>query len=216
MQSKPNNASSGWWEVRFIVAHSQEQIPNWHIDALIAHETLKPILIKTRDSILFWRIHRVYHSEEGGHQFNLKFFCDKNIAGDIYEAIKRDKTIKALINTDRVIKITYTSRRKINANISGTSDQNWDSSIQESWPHYAMGLSEMWLQLIELIKPHAQQEESAEGISSLIGKYEAIHNHLLGLWQNNGGHAVMHMSHSIMGWVPVHVQSRHIEGVMVF
>lgn len=211
MKNKPSKPKMGWWKIQFIVAYkNEEKNARWHIDPLIAFEILKKILARNKRQIQYWRFHRVNDPVAfNGHQFNFIFYCDQPVAGKIYESIKKNILIKKLKKNRDIVKIVYPDRRKLHSRIEDQSEQNWDPLVQRAWPRYAMGLSEMWLELVELVRQEIDFEEAESNIDTLISSYKEAENKLDSIWRENGGHAILHMAHSVMGWEPVSVTPRY-------
>jgi hypothetical protein len=195
---------TGWWQIRFIVAHEKNQDPPWYVDALLAGEVWLPLLQQFKGEIKLWRVHRVGDTESGGHQCNFNFYCPRKTAGHIYQAAKTASIVKQLKKTKIVLLVKCKDRRKLNPRIEATSAPEWHPYVKKAWPNYGMGLSEMWLNLIEQLKKDTAVSKE-EYVDTLLQKYQQIHENVIILWQTQGCHFLMHMAQSILGWEMVHI-----------
>lgn len=47
-----------WQRIRFHIHWNTEKEPDWHVDAMLAHRVVGPVLQRERESIALWRFHR--------------------------------------------------------------------------------------------------------------------------------------------------------------
>ena len=86
--------------------------------------------------------------------------------------------------------------------ISATSDRNWPDSIQNSWPYFIMGVSLMWLDLLEQTVD-LDELGARNSIPGRLEYYSDIHDQLTALWKQVGRHAMFHHINAIYGYEPL-------------
>jgi hypothetical protein len=86
--------------------------------------------------------------------------------------------------------------------IKDTSDPSWTPEMQRAWPHYIMGVSRFWLELIH------ELAASADKSADLDTRYAAISDELDNLWLHQGDHALLHHLNAVFGYREVNVLRR--------
>lgn len=192
------HSGKNWWYARFRIRWPEDEEPRWYIDALLAHQVIKPVILLHRDQIDIWRFHR-RAGRKGGHLFSFIFYADSDLAATIYQEISASEILSELLDETDIEKYITEDRSKMTRpNIEDTSDRNWNEIIQKSWPYYIMGVSEMWLEMISLLV-NLNQDES----SSKQELFRQIHDNLTVLWKNEGGHAFLHHLNALFAYKPV-------------
>ena len=139
----------GWWFARFRMQWPPDTDPIWYMDLYLAHQVILPKLEKYKEDIDLWRFHRRAVRDGAGRQFSFIFYSSPRTARHIFNALQTDPLV-AYLKTEGVLeRDVYDDPTQINRpNIEDTSDENWPTSIQKTWPFYIMGASQMWLNLI--------------------------------------------------------------------
>ena len=75
--------------------------------------------------------------------------------------------------------------------------------MQRAWPHFIMGVSQLWLELIREI-----EQAGADWPEELEARYAAIGEELDALWRHQGGHALLHHLSAVFGYREVQVIRR--------
>ena len=88
IESEAEDAEYGWWYTRFKMKWPQDVEPSWHIDLLIAHQIVSPVLDQYRDRIKLWRFHRRASRDQNGHQFSFIFYSTAKTARQIYHSLQ--------------------------------------------------------------------------------------------------------------------------------
>ena len=79
---------------------------------------------------------------------------------------------------------------------------NWPESIQNSWPYFIMGVSLMWLDLVEqTVDPN--ELGSRLSVSKRLKYYKEIDNQITALWKHSGRHAFFHHISGLYGYEPL-------------
>jgi hypothetical protein len=192
------HSGKSWWYARFQIFWPEDEEPQWHIDALLAHQVIRPVLLQHRDQIDLWRFHR-RAGRKGGHLFSFIFYADPNLAATIYHELSVNETLSELMDEGEVEKyITEDWSKVTRPNIEDTSDKHWNEIIQKSWPYYIMGVSEMWLEMITLsVNLNVDENRSS------IDTFKHIHDDLTELWKNDGSHAFLHHLNALFAYKPI-------------
>lgn len=203
--SVPENAvqsqSKGWWSVRFAIAWPESTDVDWSLDVYIADKIVQPVLAQYRNGIELWRFHRRAARDAAGHQFSFIFYSTASVAESIYQSIGQEKLLQEVHDEGVVKRVSYqdTSVNRL-PKIRDTSDQSWSVPIQRTWPYFIMGVSEMWLRLIdELIKQNANNSDNSD-IEDDLAFYQTISTKLDETWRDEGGHAFLHHLNALFGY----------------
>lgn len=197
-------SETGWWYARFRLHWPKDAEPTWHIDALLAHDIVSPILDTYRDQVKLWRFHRRAARDGGGHQFSFIFYSSPNSTAKIYRAIESHETLKGLMADGTVERLIFDNTQKIEKpEIQDTSDPAWNEIIQKSWPLYIMGVSEMWLDMIKrLIVYNADKSEPRKQL------FQHVHEGITKLWEHEGNHAFFHHLNALFAYKSILVTER--------
>ena len=76
--------------------------------------------------------------------------------------------------------------------------------MQRAWPHFIMGVSRLWLELIR------ELERAGDWPSAPEARYAAISEALDTQWRNEGGHALLHHLNAVFGYKEVQILRREL------
>ena len=199
-------AEKGWWYARIRMHWPEHSDPSWYLDSMVAHLVVSPILDEKRPQIELWRFHRRALRDGAGHQFSFIFYSTPHAAAEIYRALETNSILKKLIAEGKVENLILENTAEIKRpNIEDTSDPVWDEIIQKSWPHYIMGVSEMWLDMVKRIVEHNKGKTDASEEF-----YEYVHNTVTFLWKKEGNHAFLHHLNGLFAYRPMVVTERKL------
>jgi hypothetical protein len=140
-------------------------------------------------------------------------------AKSIDNSIGAKDTLKVLRDNKLLQKYIWEEKElKENAktNIHNGSDESWPIELQNSWPFFIQGVSEMLLELIAQIKNQITDERqtihSSAPIASIEKYYLNIEERLLTLWNTTGSHAFFHHINALFGYAPLVSYPRNIHG----
>lgn len=193
-----------WWYMRYRIAWPEGVEPDWRVDLLLADAVIKPVLRTYRERLGYWRFHRRANRDGAGHQFSFIFYTDRDTAAAVYAALAGDKLTKKLL--DNNILLNTVTDDPANNHLSGvedTSDKNWSEELQKAWPAYIMGVSDMWLQLIE---QYAGEYTAGADVPDLLERYGKVNDRITALWKNEGEHAFLHHLNAIFGYEPIVIE----------
>ena len=205
--SKIEEQGCYWWSVRFRIAWPPEDSPRWSIGLLLADIIVEPALIRFHDSIKLWRFHRRAMRDDTGHQFSFIFFSDSTVALEIFKTIKDNQILEELLARELIDEvktddINYPVRSKIEA----MSDPYWSITLQKAWPAFIMGVSAMWL---ELINQYVEEGESRDvDMDNLLKRYSDIDKSVGSVWIEEGQHAFFHHLNAIFGYEPLIIRKK--------
>lgn len=202
-----SDEQSFWWYARFALAWSGDGTPDWHLDPLIAHRIVEPVLEAHRPDIGLWRFHRRAAHDAAGHQFSFIFHADADTARDVYAELADNPILQALQNAERVRLKTDDLTAPTRPDVAATSDPNWSPALAQAWPYYIMGVSEMWL---SLVRQYAADRPLAGGadLQALAGTYKHVSARLDETWSVEGQHALLHHLNAVFGYQPLTITER--------
>lgn len=188
-----------WWAVRFKMDRSGGDT-RWEKDLLIAHRVIAPLILAYRDDIELWRFHRRSAGDATGHQFSFLFFASAETAGQIYRRVHADPLVEVLLSSQTVAAVlTDPLDQNRHPTVGGVSDPNWSAIMQDNWPYYIMGVSRMWLGMIDQIARSIGVEEETTG-ENLLAYYEKVNEEVTRVWQSESYHALLHHLNAIFGY----------------
>ncbi len=191
---------SYWWYANFKINWPEGTDPDLYIDTLLADQVVEPVLITEKNNIQYWRFHRRAARDEAGHQFSFIFYSDKKTARSIYK-ILRNKSITKLLISEKILLSLDTDNLDNNtrSDISATSDKTWSKEMQVAWPDYIMGVSQLWLNLIN----EYATDVSKNNIPEMMEAYKQIDMKITNTWQTEGKQALLHHLNAIFGYQPL-------------
>jgi len=185
-----------WWYYRVKVNRPKETSPNWAMGALVAGEVFSPILEHYRDDIELWRFHRRAGRDQAGHLFSFIFYSSALTAKLIYNDLENNLLLRDLLQQGKLDSVQFDDVGQLpRPNLEDTSDQSWPLIIQKSWPDYIMGVSQMWLNLVQGLATNHQQED-------VIQRYDDVQKELTALWKQHGQHAWLHHLNALYAYEP--------------
>lgn len=194
-----------WWYVRFRLQWPRGVDPLWYPDLLLADRVLRPILDAERETIVLWRFHRRAARDEAGRRFSFIFRATPATAERVNAKIASDPWVDRLLKRGVLEKVDFDDPgQPTRLYVGDTSDPTWSAEMQAAWPHFIMGASQLWL---ELIRELAKQEKWPK---EPLARYAAIENALDEHWESEGGHALLHHLSAIFGYRELLVTRREM------
>jgi hypothetical protein len=201
-----NNEDLYWWYARFQMDWPDDDEPRFSDNLIIAHEVVAPLLDRYRDDIKLWRFHRRAARDAAGHQFSFIFFATIETAQSIYDEIDHSAVLDDLLQSGDLLVVQLDDVNKPErAGIDATSDHRWPLSVQRSWPYFIMGVSLMWLDLVEQ-EVDSRELGSRTGISDRLDYYAVVNDRITTLWKQEGRHALFHHANGIFGYEPLEIR----------
>jgi len=202
-QTTADQVTKGWWAVRLKIHWPDGAEPSWYLDTLLADRVVRPALSEHQSAIELWRVHRRAKRDEAGHQFSFIFYASPAAARKIYGHIQANATLKMMQSSGLIDRVGDESTDRVSKpDIEDTSDPNWSPMLQKAWPFFIMGVSQTWLELIQLeVRQTGAGKRST--VADLTGLYRRVNDAVADLWQQEGGHAFLHHLNAIFGYVPV-------------
>ena len=200
----------GWWQAAIRIKQDKGagDINNdtiWQVDLFLAHSVIAPILEKYHDDITLWRFHRRSAADASGHQFSFLFYSSPQVARQVFAEIADSTLLKDAKNHAFITAEIYDDTTKLaHPAICDTSDPNWSTITQNAWPYYIMGVSQMWLTMIDdIIKDNPPPAEALTSVNNLIDYYEEVNEVITALWRDEAQHAFLHHLNAIFGYEPM-------------
>ncbi|MEN6440892.1 MAG: hypothetical protein ABFD97_20155 [Syntrophobacter sp.] len=193
---------NSWWYARFQFNWPQDQEPSWHLDLMVANTIIAPVLEKHGAEIPLWRVHRRAAPDQSGHQFSFIFFATQKSAGGIFETIKSNPMLAQMRSAGLITATTFDDTVKvIRPGIGGVSDGHWSVPVRRSWPFFIMGVSEMWMGLIDQLAEDGRPRPKTA--LELEAFYRKINEEVLAMWNKEAGHALLHHLNAVFGYEPL-------------
>jgi len=204
---KETDSAKGWWYARFRMKWQQDTEPSWHIDLLLAHKLIAPVINRFSREITLWRFHRRAVRDEEGHQFCIIFYSSSGTARGIFNALKSDKLLQKMKRSGMIIQDLYDDTASVYApRIEDTSDSHWSPPVRKSWPFFIMGVCQMWLSLINEIAAGISDQTKPLSLPRIIKFYKKVNDAIQPLWREEGSHALLHHLNAIFGYEPLLVR----------
>jgi hypothetical protein len=196
-----------WWYARFKMPWPEaDSTPKFSNDLIIVNEVIAPVLAVHTDDIKLWRFHRRAKRDAAGHQFSFIFYGPVETAREIFKQITGNPLLAELIDSEILLEVKLDDPGKPGKKeIADTSDPSWPSSLQNSWPYFIMGVSVMYMDLV-------QQELDQDRLKHIslatarLNEYQAANNRVTLLWKEQGSHALFHHISGIFAYETVEVQ----------
>lgn len=202
---------TGWWAVRFRMDWPPGDPPRWHMDPLLAHQVLRPVLERYHDEIFLWRFHRRAARDAAGHQFSLIFYAERRTAvrvsadilsNPLLNAAKSAGPLLAAFGDDTAV--------PVKPGIGDTSDPAWSAPLRDAWPHFIMGASRTWLELIVALAAEDSGRLDLTDFQETEQRYQRVNTAVTALWQQEGRHAFLHHLNALFGYEPVWIIDKRL------
>jgi hypothetical protein len=194
-------AAVGWWFARFRLHWPAEEQVSWHLDLLIAHKIVAPVLAQYKDAIDLWRFHRRAVRDNAGHQFSFIFYASAETAYQVFDMLRANEMLSEMKSAGMIIEDRYDNTDRISRpHIEDTSDASWPPAIQKNWPYFIMGASRMWLNLISETIAGMPNSDRPLPIEENEERYKKANAAISELWQKEGQHAFLHHLSALFGY----------------
>ncbi len=194
----PEKAMS-WWVYRFRINWPVGTSPDWAVDLLLAHAVVKPKLEIYSKRLAYWRFHRRAARDATGHQFSLLFYTDPATARGLYTSLEASPALKQARDQGLVTRVIRDDpETPVRPEVEDTSDPRWSPTLQRHWPSYIMGVSLLWLGLID--DAVAELPPSQRSGEDLLATYRAAENRVSQIWYKEGQHAFFHHLSAVFGY----------------
>ena len=191
-----------WWACRFKMTWPLDAEANGAVDLLLAHAVVEPVLRKHAKEIYWWRFHRRAVRDKLGHQFSFLFFTDSVVASEIMAELRQSPILQQALKEKVVEKtIFHDPTKPTRPQIKAMSDPHWSQTLQRNWPSFIMGVSALWLGLID--DQMATVSTQSLDVSGLLESYHHADTAITGIWREEGQHAFLHHLNAIFGYEPL-------------
>lgn len=191
-----------WWHCKFKNVWPDEVEAEGAIDLLLAHAVVQPILSKHIAEIPYWRFHRRAVRDAAGHQFSLLFYSQPAIASAVFSEINQNENLIRAIDAKLVEKVLMNDPNDPQSrNIEDTSDLSWSPELQRNWPAFIMGVSSLWLGLIDDLMQNSPK--NIDDSNELLEQYRKVDAKITEKWKNEGQHALLHHLNAVFGYHPM-------------
>lgn len=194
-----------WWKCSFRISWPEDTKINWDMDLLLAHAVVSPVLVEHIEDISYWRFHRRAARDATGHQFSFLFYTKPETASLVFSEIYNNSILEQAYEANLIEKVIIDDpNHPLSTNIEDTSDRHWSPKLQRNWPSFIMGVSSLWLGLIE--DSMEDDPENYADIHQLLKKYREVDAGISELWRTEGQHALLHHLNAVFGYEPLHIR----------
>jgi hypothetical protein len=191
-----------WWACRFKVFWPPDEDPDLTVDLLLAHSVVRPVLRKYESKLIYWRFHRRAAHDKTGHQFSLLFYSDPHTAAEIFGELRSSKPLNDAMEAKIVESITTDDPASpVRPRVEDYSDPSWSPTLQRNWPSFIMGVSALWLGLID--EAMAEAPPCGADIRASLGRYREADAKVSAIWNKEGQHAFLHHLSAVFGYKPM-------------
>ena len=196
-----------WWSFKFRMNWPDNTEVAWHLDALIAEQIAAPVVHQYARHIPLFRFHRRAARDIEGHQFSLFIYSTRDLAIQVNTSLRENITFQRLLDAGYIKELVNKNfSSQTHPNIEDKSWADWSKPVRKAWPHYVMGISLMWLSLVEQYSDKIQTED--ETLDTLIDKYKLVDKQISTTWRNEGSHAFLHHLNALFGYKPIVTKQR--------
>lgn len=197
-------SAKGWWNAAFCIKWQENSDPAWHIDLLLAHQVVSPVLDSCKADLPFWRFHRRAVRDAYGHVFSFIFFASPETAKQVYETLGSNELLAGMEKEGIIVRRIYTDTNTITKPaIQDMSDSTWSDPVKKAWPYYIMGVSQMWLGLITDFSDRMANGGAVGNVEECQTFYKAVNDRIIRCWQGEGRHALLHHLNAVFGYKPL-------------
>jgi hypothetical protein len=191
-----------WWACRFKVVWPPDQEPDLAVDLLLAHAVVRPVLRQYENRILYWRFHRRAARDQSGHRFSFLFYTDPATAAEVFKKIEESKPLGDALAA-RIVEelITDDPAKPAKPNVADLSDPNWSPTLQRNWPAFIMGVSALWLGLVD--EAMAEIPGDSSEIGATLERCRKADARITAVWNKEGQHAFLHHLSALFGYKPI-------------
>lgn len=175
--------------------------PDWGVDLFLAHSVFGPVLSEIGGQLSRWRFHRRAAPDEAGHQFRFLFYSDLDTAVRINDLLDKSEIVKRAL-AENILTLVYCQSPDDSTmpDIEDTSDPNWSVTMQRQWPAYIMGVSSLWLGLIDEAVGNINPDDD---LTTILDQYRQANIEVTKTWQTEAQHALLHHLNAIFGYEPM-------------
>ncbi len=210
-RKEEKTGAKGWWYAKFRMDWPKDAEPLWHMDPLLAHRVIAPVLSRYSEEISLWRFHRRAAPDASGHQFSFIFYADPQVADRVFASIRSNRILKDMKSAGIILEDVYDDTGRISKpNVEDTSDRNWSLPIQKSWPYFIMGVSQAWLDLIEQGVVQRGKIDRSASCRDILAFYKGVNEDIGATWQKEGQHAFLHHLNALFGYEPLVIYEKRL------
>lgn len=200
-----NGVEASWWACRFKISWPPGAEVDWAVDLLLAHAVVGPVLREHTEKVSWWRFHRRAARDKGGHQLSFLFYSNSSVSAAVMEDIRQSNALQQALAKKIVEKIAFDDPNKpCHPQIEAMSDHHWTPELQRNWPSYIMGVSSLWLGLIDDFMKGVPAHD--DNFPKLLEQYRQAQDAVTTLWRKEGQHAFLHHLSAIFGYEPLMIK----------
>jgi hypothetical protein len=197
-----SDGTMSWWACRFKMSWPANAGVDWQADLMLAHAVVGPVLTEHGRKLSLWRFHRRALRDKSGHRFSFLFYSDSALAAEVMQDLRTSQVLQQALEDGIVEQVYFDDPDSPgHPEIEAMSDPHWSPSLQRNWPSYIMGVSALWLGLIDDRMADAPAYDG--DVSGLLEQYRQADKDINALWYREGEHAFIHHLSAMFGYEPL-------------
>ncbi len=203
-ESALNLEDGAWRACRFKIAWPEHLGADGAVDLLLAHSVVQPVLQNQVHHVPWWRFHRRAARDDSGHQFSFLFYTTPGISKKLMSRIQESPVLQELLASKIIERATCDDPKTLRSSrIEAMSDTHWSPALQKHWPAYIMGVSTLWLGLIDDAMTGSPE---LKDIFIRLEQYRKASAIVTEIWRKEGQHAFFHHLSAVFGYEPLMIQ----------
>jgi hypothetical protein len=194
-------SGSGWWQVHLHFNWPDDAPAAMHLDLLVAREIFAPLIEAHHSKLPLWRFHRRAARDKAGHRLRFLFYALPETAREINIALMGHPLLAELHEAGVIERVVIDDpETPPQTSLAATSDPNWSPAMQASWPYFIMGVSQLWLGLMDGFASGELLGPPPKDLPALIEYYKEMDDRMTSAWQQEGRHALLHHLNALFGY----------------
>lgn len=199
--SLASDPSMAWHSCRAKLHWDTQQPASWDTDGLLAVALFAPLIDTLGPHLELWRFHRRAGDDGAGRRFSFIYRSSAQAHSMIIDWLEQHPVRVALQDAGVLEQldcsdVAYWSGPSMGA----TSDSAWSPAMQEVWPHYIQGVSQMWLELMRMQIGPLRGQRSLDELLAASTQAQRVTTLM---WQGEGQHALLHHLNAVFAYQPL-------------
>lgn len=203
-----------WYSFNFNIVWPEGESPKTWIDVFITDTIVRDVVRKKKSEIAFWRVHRRRKRDEHGHELSFDCCAEKNTGESIRDTILLNPAYRLLTANELLSAGNVTLQERGQAIDTLTRDEPWPPELQRAWPYFILGVSQMYLDLMQHIKAQIPNFPAADlsniDIEEIARSYTVLDKELACIWQQFGSHAFLHHLSAAFGYNAIRINDDYM------
>lgn len=197
MESSDEESAELWYVARFRFDWPEGSDPLWHLDLVVGHAVIEPLLRDLGGQVALWYFHRRANHDSAGHEFAFSFLSTATVANGVAARLRESPVLSHLARTGSML--DYAMDPSARSTEPPFLWPDWPPEMKAAWPHFVMGVFGSWLALAG----HLLGTDAPVDPVALVARYEEVSRQVGELWHEWGGHVFLHHVNAAYAYIPV-------------